>query len=325
MRVAACAAYARLCPDDLSAHVAPGMPALLERLAARDGHACSRSSTGNYEPIARLKLRRAGIGHFFATGQGGFGSDHEDRAMLPAIARRARAPATATASRGRGRAPRSSATRRATSPARAPTACASRRSRPGPSAPDELRGADAVARDADELGDGAGALAGRRELRCRHEQRGRGSGWWWRRSSCSSWRSSCCRPAATTTRTRRSTPTTDGRHAGHDARRRDDARRTTPAPPAADHEPAFETVRVAGGKPVGGDQDDHGRRRASARASRSPRPTRRDEIHLHGYDIARDLKAGGRVRFSFEADAEGIFEIELEGAGTQIGKLTVEP
>ncbi len=44
--------------------------------------------TGNYEPIARLKLRAAGIGGFFRRGQGGFGSDHEDRAMLPQIARR---------------------------------------------------------------------------------------------------------------------------------------------------------------------------------------------------------------------------------------------
>ena len=37
------------------------------------------------------------------------------------------------------------------------------------------------------------------------------------------------------------------------------------------------------------------------------------------------LKAGGRVRFSFDATIEGIFEIELEHAGTQIGKLVVEP
>ncbi len=54
-------------------------------------------------------------------------------------------------------------------------------------------------------------------------------------------------------------------------------------------------------------------------------PDTSDEIHLHGYDLKRDLKAGGRVRFSFGADAEGIFEIELEGTGTQIGKLVVEP
>ena len=86
MRIAACEAYGRLCPDDLSRHVAPGVPELLEELAARDGTILSLV-TGNYEPIARMKLRAAGIGHWFAPGQGGFGSDHESRAELPAIAR----------------------------------------------------------------------------------------------------------------------------------------------------------------------------------------------------------------------------------------------
>jgi phosphoglycolate phosphatase-like HAD superfamily hydrolase len=44
--------------------------------------------TGNYEPVARLKLLRAGVGRWFASGQGAFGSDSEDRAALPALARR---------------------------------------------------------------------------------------------------------------------------------------------------------------------------------------------------------------------------------------------
>ena len=44
--------------------------------------------TGNLEPVARLKLERAGLGRFFAPGQGGFASDHASRAELPAIARR---------------------------------------------------------------------------------------------------------------------------------------------------------------------------------------------------------------------------------------------
>ena len=43
--------------------------------------------TGNLEPVARLKLTRAGIGRHFASGQGGFGSDSEDRSDLPPIAR----------------------------------------------------------------------------------------------------------------------------------------------------------------------------------------------------------------------------------------------
>ena len=43
--------------------------------------------TGNYERVARLKLARAGIGSWFPEGQGGFGSDAEDREALPPIAR----------------------------------------------------------------------------------------------------------------------------------------------------------------------------------------------------------------------------------------------
>lgn len=84
---AACVdAYARLCPDDLGAHVAPGVTDVLEALATRDGVRLA-ILTGNLEPIARMKLARAGLARFFEPGVGGFGSDHEDRTELPAIAR----------------------------------------------------------------------------------------------------------------------------------------------------------------------------------------------------------------------------------------------
>jgi phosphoglycolate phosphatase len=87
VRDSSCRAFARLCPADLSDKVFPGIPGLLEGLAARDGVLLSLV-TGNYEPIGRLKLARAGIGKHFPAGQGGFGSDSEDRAALPGIARR---------------------------------------------------------------------------------------------------------------------------------------------------------------------------------------------------------------------------------------------
>ncbi|HET9126066.1 MAG TPA: haloacid dehalogenase-like hydrolase [Solirubrobacteraceae bacterium] len=83
----AAAAYARLCPPDLSDRVLPGIPELLGSLGERDDVRLSLV-TGNFEPIARLKLARAGVGSFFESGQGGFGSDSEDRTVLPALARR---------------------------------------------------------------------------------------------------------------------------------------------------------------------------------------------------------------------------------------------
>jgi len=78
--------YARLVPADLSARVAPGIPAVLDALAGAREHVLSLV-TGNLEPVARLKLGAAGIGHHFAAGQGGFGSDAEDREQLPRVAR----------------------------------------------------------------------------------------------------------------------------------------------------------------------------------------------------------------------------------------------
>lgn len=87
LRAVACEEYANLCPRDLRDRIAPGVPELLDSLAARDDVRLALV-TGNLEPIARLKLSRAGIGHHFERGQGAFGSDSDDRAALPPIARR---------------------------------------------------------------------------------------------------------------------------------------------------------------------------------------------------------------------------------------------
>jgi phosphoglycolate phosphatase len=82
-----CRVYARLCPDNLSEFVLPGVSELLGWLSSREDVVLALL-TGNYEPIARLKLARAGLGSYFAGGQGAFGSDADDRVSLPAIARR---------------------------------------------------------------------------------------------------------------------------------------------------------------------------------------------------------------------------------------------
>jgi phosphoglycolate phosphatase-like HAD superfamily hydrolase len=86
VRAITCEEYAQRCPDDLSQFLAPGAAEVVEQFAADDRFQLSLV-TGNLEFVARLKLMRAGIGHHFPDGQGGFGSDHEDRAALPPIAR----------------------------------------------------------------------------------------------------------------------------------------------------------------------------------------------------------------------------------------------
>ena len=84
---ACCRAFGELCPPDLSERVAPGIADLLPALAADTERYRFSLVTGNFEPVARLKLDRAGIGSFFPDGQGGFGTDAEDRLELPPIAR----------------------------------------------------------------------------------------------------------------------------------------------------------------------------------------------------------------------------------------------
>ena len=50
-----------------------------------------------------------------------------------------------------------------------------------------------------------------------------------------------------------------------------------------------------------------------------------EEVHLHGYDVMKDVPAGGSVTFDVPAEIEGIFEAELEGVGVQIAEIRVNP
>lgn len=51
-----------------------------------------------------------------------------------------------------------------------------------------------------------------------------------------------------------------------------------------------------------------------------------EEIHLHGYDVAKEVpKGGGTVTYDLPASIEGVFEAELEGHKEQIVELKVEP
>jgi phosphoglycolate phosphatase len=142
-----CRAYARLCPPDLSSTVVPGTGELLAWLAAREDVKLGLL-TGNYQAVARLKLARAGIGSYFPGGQGAFGSDSEDRAALPAIARRRAGTVGLPHPRERtfviGDTPRDIACARADG-----VRCIAVTT--GPYAADQLTGADAVVSGAGEL------------------------------------------------------------------------------------------------------------------------------------------------------------------------------
>lgn len=137
-------AYALRCEPDLSRFVLPGVPALLAWLSERSDVVLGLV-TGNYEPVARLKLRRAGLGQWVGDAPGAFGTDGEDRAALPAIARRRTGGPGAPFARGAtiviGDTPRDIACARADGLRCVAVAT-------GPFSADELTGADRVADDA---------------------------------------------------------------------------------------------------------------------------------------------------------------------------------
>jgi phosphoglycolate phosphatase len=147
VRQECCRLYATICDPDLSHAVIDGIPPLLSWLAGLSDVKLSLV-TGNFEPVARLKLTRAGIGAHFPAGQGGFGSDSEDRVALPPIARHRAGTRGAPYRRERtiviGDTPRDIACAHADG-----LRCFAVST--GPFEADALRGADAVARDAGEL------------------------------------------------------------------------------------------------------------------------------------------------------------------------------
>ena len=50
-----------------------------------------------------------------------------------------------------------------------------------------------------------------------------------------------------------------------------------------------------------------------------------DEVHFHGYEVAKDVEAGGSVTFKMPAKIDGVFEVELENRKTQIASVEVVP
>lgn len=95
---------------------------------------------------------------------------------------------------------------------------------------------------------------------------------------------------------------------------------TTTSTPAA---PPTPVVTVVGAKPQGGVKrltfNKGGTIRFTVKSDVS------DEIHVHGYDVHKDVKAGGSATFVIAAKIDGRFVVELESRGTQIAELEVEP
>jgi hypothetical protein len=50
-----------------------------------------------------------------------------------------------------------------------------------------------------------------------------------------------------------------------------------------------------------------------------------DHVHLHGYDLMADVGPGAPARIDFVANAAGVYECELEDAGTLLFRLEIVP
>ena len=100
---------------------------------------------------------------------------------------------------------------------------------------------------------------------------------------------------------------------------------TTPmaTAPAAAPRPAVTRITVRGGAPAGGVKTIEAERGDTIRFTVSSDQS--DEVHVHGYDLERPVAPGAPARFSFTADADGIFEVELHRSGARIASLEVQP
>jgi len=83
------------------------------------------------------------------------------------------------------------------------------------------------------------------------------------------------------------------------------------------------TVVVKNAQPVGGVKDITFKKGGTV--DLTVQSDTADEVHFHGYDVHKDVKAGGSVTFDMPATIEGRFEVELENAKQQLADVTVEP
>ncbi len=92
-----------------------------------------------------------------------------------------------------------------------------------------------------------------------------------------------------------------------------------PAPPP----PANVRIVVRGGEPVGGIRNvtvSKGRQVVLIVNSDVA-----DEVHLHGYNLKRDVTPGTPARLPFRATINGTVEVELEERGVPLARITTQP
>jgi heme/copper-type cytochrome/quinol oxidase subunit 2 len=92
---------------------------------------------------------------------------------------------------------------------------------------------------------------------------------------------------------------------------------------SSDKHSSTPNVRVKGGKPVGGIQNLTFAKGGTVAFEVTSDVA--DEVHVHGYDVHKDVSPGHPVKFRFPASIDGEFVVELEKRAEQIASLKVTP
>ena len=96
-----------------------------------------------------------------------------------------------------------------------------------------------------------------------------------------------------------------------------------PEKPEKPEEPEIPTIEIKGGQPVGGvaelefDKGDEIVFKVHSDVA--------DHVHLHGYDVFKDVAAGDTITMRVPATIEGVFEAELEDSVVPIAEISVNP
>ena len=120
-------------------------------------------------------------------------------------------------------------------------------------------------------------------------------------------------PSTTTTSTQAQEPADGGQPT-------DEPKEPKPNP---EPKPEVPVIEVKDGKPVGGVLElsvDKGEDIRFIVASDAAY-----EVHMHGYDVAQEVEAGGEVKFDVPATIDGVFEVELEEIVEPIAEISVNP
>jgi plastocyanin len=93
--------------------------------------------------------------------------------------------------------------------------------------------------------------------------------------------------------------------------------------PTAPQPAPVQKIQVKGGRVVGGLATIKAKQGDTVRFQVST--DKPHEIHLHGYNVAKNATTTKPASFQLKATETGIFEIEIEDTSTQIAELRVEP